>query len=204
MDTNIKPNSHKYRGQQQEKEEKNIQKVIAGTAKTKKKSDLHKFTDIFVSEDISNVKTYIFMDVLVPAMKKALSDIVTNGIEMLLYGESGRSKRSSSGSKVSYRDYGRAYDDRRDRDRPSARTRSGYSYEEVILDSRTEAQDVLDELDAIIDKYGMVSVADLYEMVGITGVHTDNKYGWTDIRNASVVRIRDGYMLKLPRPLPFD
>lgn len=202
MDTNIKPNSHKYK-EQQKAEEKNIQKVITGVAKTKKKSNVHKFTDIFVSEDINNVKTYILIDVLVPAMKKALSDIVTNGIEMLLYGESGRSKRSS-GTKVSYRSYDKAYDDRRGRDYSSPRTRTGYSYDEVILDNRAEAQDVLDELEAIIEKYDIASVADLYEMVGITGVHTDHKYGWTDIRNASVVRVRDGYMLKLPRPLPFD
>lgn len=202
MDTNIKPNSHKYK-EQQKAEEKNVQKVITGVAKTKKKSSVNKFTDIFVSEDISNVKTYILIDVLVPAMKKALSDIVTNGIEMLLYGESGRSKRSS-GTKVSYRSYDKAYDDRRSRDYSAPRTRSGYSYDEVILENRADAQDVLDELEAIIEKYDIASVADLYELVGITGVHTDHKYGWTDIRNASVVRVRDGYMLKLPRPLPFD
>jgi len=51
----------------------------------------------------------------------------------------------------------------------------------------------------------MVSVADLYELVGIQGSYTDNKYGWTkNIRNASVVRVRDGYLLKLPKALPFD
>ena len=30
------------------------------------------------------------------------------------------------------------------------------------------------------------------------------KYGWTDIRNASVIRVRDGYMIKLPKALPLN
>jgi hypothetical protein len=41
-------------------------------------------------------------------------------------------------------------------------------------------------------------------LVGITGNYTDNKYGWTDIRSASVNRTRDGYALKLPKALPLN
>lgn len=202
METNYEKNLEKYKTPKEQEQDKKIQRVVSGTAKTKKKSELHKFTEIFVSEDINSVKNYIFIDVLVPAVKTALSDIVTNGIEMLLYGETGRSKRKSSDSKT-YRSYDRVYDDRR-RDRTVGRTRSGYSYEEVIVNTRGEAEEVLDQLGDVIEQYGMASVADLYEMVGITGMYTDNKYGWTDIRNASVARIREGYLLKLPRPLPFD
>ena len=56
-------------------------------------------------------------------------------------------------------------------------------------------------MDELIDQYGMVSVGDLYDLVGVTGQYTDNNYGWTDLRTASVVRTRDGYMIKLPRAL---
>ena len=28
--------------------------------------------------------------------------------------------------------------------------------------------------------------------VGITGNYTDNKYGWTNIRNAEIMRVREG------------
>ena len=41
-------------------------------------------------------------------------------------------------------------------------------------------------------------------LVGVSGNYTDNKYGWTDIRNASVIRVRDGYMIKLPKALPLN
>ena len=87
-----KSNSYKSKEQTEVPEEKKIQKVANG--KTRKKSELSKFANVFISEDVQNVKSYILMDVLVPAIKKAISDIVANGIDMLLYGESGRTKSS--------------------------------------------------------------------------------------------------------------
>lgn len=198
-----KPKSHRSQESNPDSTpEKRVEKVITGVAKTKKKSDFHKFTDIFVSEDVSNVKNYIFLDVLVPAIKKAISDIVTNGIDMLLYGESGRGKKSSGGSKISYRSY---YDKANDRGAYSGpRARSGFEYDDILFDNRGDAEGVLIQLEEIIDKYRSASVFDLYDSAGLTAPFTANKYGWTDLRNASVVRTRDGYILKLPKALPLD
>lgn len=196
MADEFKSNSHKSK---EVDEKKKVEKVVKGKVKTKKKNGIAKFTDVFVSEDVSSVKSYIIGEVLIPAMKKALSDIVTNGIDMILYGESGVTKRKSPGSRVSYTNY---YD-RRDR-YEDRRVRSGYDFNDVILDSRGEAEDVLSRMDELIDSYGIVSVADFYDLCGITGSYTDNKYGWTDIRSAQVVRVRDGYKIKLPRALPLN
>ncbi len=198
-----KPNSHKYKeDQNRSAPEKKVEKVIAGTVKSKKKSEIRKFTDVFISEDIDNVKSYILLDVLIPAIKKAISDIVTNGIDMILYGETGKTKSNSTASKVSYRSY---YDGRNGRrDYSAIRTKISYNYDDIIFDNRGEAEDVLSRMDELISTYGLVSVADLYDLVGVTGNYTDNKYGWTNIRSASVIRVRDGYMLKLPKALPLD
>lgn len=198
-----KPNSHKSKEDQKGSiPEKKVEKVIAGTVKSKKKSEIQKFTDVFISEDINNVKSYILLDVLIPAIKKAISDIVTNGIDMILYGETGKTKSNSTASKVSYRSY---YDGRNGRrDYSAVRTKISYNYDDIILDNRGEAEDVLSRMDELISTYGLVSVADLYDLVGVTGNYTDNKYGWTNIRSASVIRVRDGYMLKLPKALPLD
>lgn len=136
------------------------------------------------------------MDVLIPAVKKAICDIVKNGVDMILYGESGRSNRRPS----EYVSYDRRYLDRGDsRFYNADRARIGYSYNDIILETRGEAEDVLARMDELIELYGMVSVADLYDLVGITGNYTDNKYGWTNIRNAEPVHVRDGYMLRLPK-----
>lgn len=198
-----KANSHKSKTEQSDSvPEKKVEKVIVGRVKSKKKGELRKFADVFISEDVDKVKSYILIDVLIPAVKKAISDIVTNGIDMALYGETGHTKKNSQGSKVSYRSYYDKRDERRDYG--SSRTRTGYSYDDIILDNRGEAEDVLSKMDELISTYDFASVADLYDLVGITGNYTDNKYGWIDIRSASVVRVREGYMLKLPRALPLN
>lgn len=182
--------------------EKKVEKVVRGTVKTRKKSGLEKAKGVLISEDATNIKSYVVMDVLVPALKKAISDIVTNGIEIILYGESGRTRRNSPAGSISYRNfYDRRDDDRRGSNAP---VRVGYSYDDVIIPSRGEAEDVLSRMDELIDTYGVVSVADLYEMVGVTGNYTDNKYGWTNIRNAEPIRVRDGYLLKLPKAGPIN
>lgn len=195
---NYEPNSHKYKEEKTSREEKKkVEKVVSGVVKTKKKSEIKKVADIFISEDIQNVKSYILMDVLVPAIKKAVSDIVTNGIDMILYGGKG-----SLSSKVSYRNY---YD-RKDDYRPynSPLTRAAYDTEDIILQTRGEAEEVLARMDELISCYGVVSVADLYDLIGKTCSYTSNKYGWTNIRNAEAIRVRDGYMLKLPKALPIN
>ncbi len=199
-----KPNSHKSKSEQQTEDasEKKVEKVVSGSVKTRKKSEIQKFADIFIQEDAQKVKSYILMDILLPAVKKAISDIVTKGTNMILYGETGQMKKSGSASKVSYRSYYDEQDDRRDYN--FNRTRTGYDYNNIVLDNRGEAEEVLSRMDELIATYGIVSVADFYDLVGITGSYTDNKYGWTDIRNASVIRVRDGYMIKLPRALPLN
>lgn len=194
-----KSNSHKARERKNEPvAEKKVEKIISGSVKSKKKSGLQKITNVFVPEDVDDVKSYIFEDIVVPAVK----DIILDAVRAFL-GVNGSSRgKSSSASKVSYRKY---YDDRERRDNGSRnRTRSGYEYDDIILDNRGEAEDVLSRMDELIDTYGVVSVADFYDLVGITGNYTDNKYGWSDIRNASVVRVRDGYMIKLPKALPLN
>lgn len=188
----FKSNSHKSK----ELAQKKVEKVVTGNVRTKKKSDIQKFASIFVPEDVNSVKDYILMDVIVPLIKKAISDTV----EVILY--PGGKKGGSNASKISYREY---YDRDRRRDYSTPRVRSGYDFDDIIFDTRGEAEQVLSSMDDLIDVYGTVSVADLYDLAGVTGRnYTDNKYGWTDIRTARVARAREGYTLELPRALPLN
>ncbi len=201
-----RPNSHKSKETQKEgvaPPDKKVEKVISGSAKPKKKGEMQKFADVFISEDVGNVKSYILMDVLVPAIKKAISDIVTNGIDMILYGETGRTRKASSGTKVSY---GKFYDREPDRRRERlASSRGGYDYDDIVFETRGDAESVLDAMNDIISQYGVVSVGDLYDLADVsTDNYAVNKYGWTDISGCKPVRVRDGYILKLPKALPIN
>ena len=210
-----KSNSHKSKEETTEVVKTQVSKVTSGTAKKKQKSEIEKVTSLFVAEDVSSVKNYIVEEVLMPAAKKALSDVVTtgvdalsdmvrNGMDMFIYGEV-RSKSRSKGSKVSYTGYYRDRDtDRkpsRERNSESSRrrTRNGYDYEDIIFETRGDAEQVLDNMFELLDRYEVVSVGDLYDLAGLSGNYIDNKYGWTGLRNADVQRTREGYILNLPR-----
>lgn len=192
-----RPNSHRSKEESNNLpvEKKKVQPVVKGKV-VKKTNNVRKLTDIFVSEDAKNIKSYVLMDVLVPAVKKAISDIVTNGIDMILYGESGRSKKRSTGDYVSYNRYSSS--DSRDRDRDYSGS-SRYSYDDIVFENRRDAEEVLDELYKILNKYHIVSVADLYDLVDMSGNYTDYNYGWNNLNGADVIHTRDGYILKLPR-----
>ena len=196
----IKPNSHKYKAENSEK--KKIEPVVKSGAKLRKKNELQKVAGSIISEDAKSVKSYILMDVLVPAIKDAIEDIVTNGIRMLLRGDTSARRSGPSGG-ISHISYNKAYD-RRDRsslDRP----RGVMDFDDLILPTRYEAEEVLRSLDDLIETYRIVSVADMYEAAGIRDFeYTARKYGWKDIRRAEVVHVRNGYWLKMPNVSPID
>lgn len=181
-----------------ESERKN-EKIITGSVQTRKKNAGQKFADVFIAEDMSSVKNYILMDVILPSAKKAIYDIVIGGLSMALFGERGSSgKDRNSGISVSYRDY---YSTKERK--PTQVVRSVYTFDDILLETRADAEDVLDRMIENVEQYGSVSVADMYDMVGITGNFTDNKYGWYDLRSAHIERTREGcYVIRLPKVLP--
>ena len=194
---NYQSNSFKSKELEAKQPEKKLTKVA--NAKLKKKSEIQKIAETFVAEDLNKVKNAVLMDVIVPAVKKVISDIVTNGIDMLLYGEVKHNKTTTT-SKIGYNSMYNS----QNQSNTARVARSSYIYNDIILSSRGEAEEVLNQMNEIIGTYGVVSVADLCEIVGVTGEFTDNKYGWSDIRDAYVERSKDGYMLKLPRALPIS
>ena len=122
---------------------------------------------------------------------------------MILYGEAGRSKRNGSAPKVSYRQY---YNQSSEPIRAgSANSRRSIDYDDICFDTRGDAETVLDAMQDIINQYGTVSIADLYELAHVANDNfTLNRYGWANINGAQAVRVRDGYILKLPRAVPLN
>ena len=204
-----KPNTKKYKEEETKKQaddKKKVEKVISGTATVKKKSELRKFADNFISEDVDSVKTYVLRDVIIPSVVDLIEDIVVGGIRTLLRGDSGRrdSRDRRSYGSPSYVNYTRYSDRRDDRDRGrDSQTRRGYDQGSVVVGSRSDAEAVIEQMDGILDTYGIVSVADLYDLVGMSSNYTDNNYGWTNIRNAEPVRLRDGsWEIRMPKAVP--
>ena len=199
------PNSHKHRNEQKTaSEQPKVQKVVKGTA-TRKKNGARHFKDIMAPGDMSNIKDYILMDILIPSAKKVLSEAGRAFIDMLVWGDSGRGRSGSAPyDKVSYHNYGHYSSNN---PQPSAtRTRSVYGCDDVTVDTRWEAEEVIRTLNDILETYQVVSVATFYDVCGIRDDnYMNNKYGWTSVRNAEVVPTRDGrYAIRMPKVMPLN
>lgn len=203
----FKSNSHRSKAIEKANEtlpEKRVEKVVTGTAKTKKQNGAKKFASAIISEEASNVKNYVLGDVLIPAIKKAISDIVRDGIDMILYGDAGRNRgNKSSGNYVAYSSYA-SRDRRDDRDRDRART-TRMDFEEVTFENRADAERVLMNLQDIVRKYGYAKVGDLFDLANLPAPYTSYNYGWANLDRVGVKRLYNGdYVLDLPRYMMID
>jgi hypothetical protein len=183
-------------------------KVIQGTARTKKKSELQKAAGSFVSSDIRSVGSYALSSIVIPAIKNTIVSVIKDGIEMLFFGEAKRSSSSSTGARVpgAFVDYSSRFSDRRD-DRGYENTRrADYDYTDIVFDKQEQAEAVIDAMSDTLARYGFVTILDLFEFAGLTAPpYTKTRYGWDSIRYAEVRRTRDGlYYIDLPRPRPRD
>lgn len=177
-------------------ERQKLEKVITGEATTRKRSGMAKMSDVFIAEDVRTVKNHVFMDVVVPAIKNVIVDIVTNGIQMMLWG-SAVSPSKTPGTRYNY---GGSYSSLNMSQRTQKTNYTGYGYEDPIVTSRGDAERILQEMSEIIREYGQASIADLYDLCGITGRPTDMNYGWTEMPGARSVRVPEGYVIQMPRP----
>jgi hypothetical protein len=191
---------------------KDISPVVSGGAVRRRKSLRKQFKETFVAGDARTAIHYVLFDVLLPAAKDMVVEAGSQGIEKLIFGDSRRrgATRPPSGPTgyVSYNRYstgpevgsrlsgpGRAL---------SRAARARHNFDEIILDERAEAEEVIDRLFDLVSRYESATVADLYELVGLSALHTDNRWGWTDLTGAGVSRVRGGYLLDLPEPEPLD
>ena len=67
-----------------------------------------------------------------------------------------------------------------------------------------EQAKVLNQMIDALATYNCVSVADLYDLVGMTSNYTDNKYGWYDLRTAYIQGVSGGYVIRLPKPVALN
>lgn len=195
---------------------KKLKPIVKGKVVKQKKTAIDKFKDAFLGES-ENLGDYILYDVLVPAFRDTISDMGFGVIERLF--GTGRSRSGYANSVV--RDKGRSYisynsvsndnrrngrngrDDRRDSRDLDRGSRARHNFENVIFTSEGEALDVLAHLVDMTMEYGEATVRSFYELSNIEADYTDDKFGWTNLRDAYVDRTRDGYIIVFPptRPL---
>lgn len=219
MESEFPGNSRRQALPEQTKDEsKKVEPVVTGEVVRRKKSVGKRFLETFLGDSARNVARHVLMDVLLPAAKDTIADAVSEGVERLIFGETRSAGRrrgfrpgSTSSGQNGYVSYNRMSSGgsgplpaRREEPRQMSRqARSDHDFDEILLASRVEAETVIERMFDLIERYGQVTVGELYSLVGITAEYTDEKWGWTDIRGAKIVRIGNhGYLLDLPKTEP--
>lgn len=184
--------------------------VVTGGVKKRKRSLIERFVSSMIGPDgISAVTSYLSKEIVVPALKDILSNSISSGVNMMIYGRDGgqgypKQHQSNGYSRPAYRpqtNYTRAYSQGPKDDLPTARVvnRSGmFRSEDYIIEDRNEALDVLGNLQNQCMEYGSVSLADFFDLIGIESEYVDNNYGWIDLHMASVSVARGGFVIHLP------
>lgn len=198
-------------------ERKPVEKITTGEVLIQKPSVGQKFKSLFVAESFRTVKNHVIFDVFIPALRDMMFDGLSQGARRMMYGERAV-QRGYRASHVTYNSpVQRGYSSMAGRDNldrsgltpgrlgapPVSASRQSINTG-IVLSTKDEADGVLEHMTDILDKYGSVTVGDLYHMVGLSATHVDEAWGWSDLRNAQVNQIREGYLLDLPQPQPLQ
>lgn len=70
--------------------------------------------------------------------------------------------------------------------------------------TRDDAEKALDKLRHIVDVYGYATMSDLHYLAYFKDFEADDNRGWKDLTKAETFRTRDGYRLRLGKPVRID
>lgn len=191
-------------------EEKKESAVIQpGRAVVKKPSLGKKLKENFVGEDANTVGSYLFVEVVVPAIKGLIIDVVQQGIVRAVGGNPTPMRIPGSKQHMGYSTISTSKAMKPDPREPANSVMQPQTYDQIGFSERGDAEVVLDRIFDQVREYGVVTVANFYEFAAVSNMNNfqDNKWGW-NVDMLRQVRVQGtpsrGYFLNLPRPSPID
>ena len=193
-------------------EREKITPVLEKKPEKRKKGLMERLVVGFLGPDgLPGIGAYLNEEIILPSIKNIIVEAVTSGINMAVFGDHSRpSSRPNVPNRTVYRpetDY--ASRTSRNTSAQPAPSKRGpemirsvkYGVDEYPIESRMDANNVLTMLHEYADNYDYVSVADYYDLLGVSSVYTDHNFGWSfeEILKAVVTPLRGGgYIINLP------
>lgn len=180
-------------------------KIVKAGVRAPKKTLGEDIRDTFQLSDLGTVKDYLVTDVIIPKVKNTVWSLITEGASAFLYNKSapprtGTTVRSSISGGPVITNYATS------RNNPGRVISAGgvgnrYSQINAIrLESKEDADNVLDELYSDLQEYQRVTVFSYYQLLGISVEPNDKKFGWTDLGGTKIVPRDDGtWSIVLPK-----
>jgi hypothetical protein len=180
-------------------------KPVTSAEPVRRKEGLgHKFRATFFGGSGRDALGYMGEEVVVPAIREMIYESLHAGLQRVIFGgDTHRASRygapsASPNTRVAYDSISKPTQASRGLS-PQARAR--FDFQDLVIPSRDEANEVIDQMYEILSRNGEVTVADLYTLTGIRPDHTDMKWGWINLRGTNSVKYgKKGWLLTLPRP----
>jgi hypothetical protein len=196
-----------------EGEGRKAERAVANEVTSRPKSIGKRLREALIGGDSKTALQYVISEVIIPQAKDMLAEAATQAFHRFIFGDGPSGTRRSSGrGGSSYTAYNR-YSARGNRpigssareERTTVHLRSR-DLDEIICETRQDAQSVLEQMSDFLEEYQSVSVADLYTMLNWTdrSTHTDQKWGWENLQGSDIRMVRGGYLLILPKPIALD
>lgn len=182
-------------------------KVVSGNTTVKKEGAFEKFAHSFMQEDAKTIGGFVWSDVVVPAIKTTIADVVKNSLDMLFWGKSGGRSTNVPAGRFSYNSVYKSQQQSQARN-ASYQQNKNYYYDDISFETRDDAVKVLKSMKEELAVYNTVSVAAFFDYAGRSRdgryADTDNKWGWTDLSGAKAYPSGGRWYVELPKAIPLE
>lgn len=185
--------------------------VKKGTVIQKKPNIFKRTARSMVADDMQNVGDFVVTDILAPALRNLLYDVIVGGAGRTIFGQAqARRPGVNPGLFGTAQNLKTAYHNASSPQGPppqqgmTKQAQARFDFSEVSLTDHSEAIYIIELLKQRTAEFGTASVADFYDLLGHTGASTDRNWGWTDLSMAKVHQNRSGFIFDLPQPVPLQ
>lgn len=185
--------------------------VVKGTVK-QKTSALTKIRKLFGPADVEHFKEKVFNDILVPTVKKTLSD----AFNMWLYGKPTQTTQKSSSGFFNYGGWGMPYASgghydysaQQKQNAPAAPQNQFFGKTDELHMSEDDANNVYNAMKDCINTYGRCSLLAFHDMCGFPTMPSEDNYGWRSMDGIVIVHDNSDPLtpcaIKTPKPMPLN
>lgn len=186
-----------------------IKKVVTEKVVINKATTKQKVTNLIFAKSAKEAGNYVLKEIVLPEVKGLTLDIINNFFTNLIQGDGPVVSRSTvnrplsniaNGVKRTVTNYGQL----------STQTNgavvnipdSVLDFQNLTFASRTDAQEVLDNMFNILESYEVVLERDVCSLAGLDNKPIYEKWGWTNLSAAKIIGSNNnGWTLVLPRPM---
>lgn len=183
---------------------------VAGAVPEKKKNLWEKTADVLFAEDLETVKESVTTTIIKPYFRDFVVDLIVGFVEKWVYGVGpGKKGPTPGGGRIrsavnnvvnaSYQPYYLNAQQTRTTQRSDL-----YTVKEIVMQDMAAAEDLLRTLSDYITQYKQVTVNDLYDCIGYTGIENDCWYGWKNLDGVQYKHVPGGVRVVFPKPIELN